>query len=174
MRLILDYWGHFLSFKGTIKRGKFWVTILLIIIQNIILLTLASIGLKMISANEYTYSLLVLYASMGIGLLNFFPSWTLAVRRLHDIGKSGFWLFLLLVPLIGSLVILIFYLLPSKPAEKGNKYAIQNIKKPEPKKDTNQPTIVGKEQRLDSTVKKEEPPKVVQKVDEYKEFVYEL
>jgi uncharacterized membrane protein YhaH (DUF805 family) len=34
----------------------------------------------------------------------------LAVRRLHDTGRSGFWLFLFLVP-FGGIAILVFYLL---------------------------------------------------------------
>lgn len=48
------------------------------------------------------------------------PSLALIVRRLHDTGRSGWWFFIILVPFIGALCLLIFYLLPSQ--EGDNKY----------------------------------------------------
>ena len=36
----------------------------------------------------------------------------LAVRRLHDSDKSGWWLLIAFIPLIGALVLLVFYILP--------------------------------------------------------------
>ncbi|AVW92838.1 DUF805 domain-containing protein [Celeribacter baekdonensis] len=44
--------------------------------------------------------------------LNIIPNLSLQVRRLHDIGKSGFWLLLCFVP-FGSFVLLFFYITPS-------------------------------------------------------------
>lgn len=46
----------------------------------------------------------------------FIPSLAVTVRRLHDSGKSGWWLLLGVFPAIGQLVLLIFMLLPSEPA----------------------------------------------------------
>ena len=43
------------------------------------------------------------------------PSIALAVRRLHDIGKSGWWYLIALIPLIGLLVLLYFFVLDSQP-----------------------------------------------------------
>ena len=42
------------------------------------------------------------------------------VRRLHDIGYSGWWWWIGLLPLVGGLILLIFYILPSEPRE--NRY----------------------------------------------------
>ena len=39
----------------------------------------------------------------------------LQVRRLHDAGHSGWWIFIIFVPLIGFFVMLYFLLQPSKP-----------------------------------------------------------
>jgi uncharacterized membrane protein YhaH (DUF805 family) len=36
----------------------------------------------------------------------------LAVRRLHDTDRSGWWLLIGLIPIVGSLVLLVFYILP--------------------------------------------------------------
>lgn len=46
----------------------------------------------------------------------FVPSLAVTVRRLHDTGKSGWWLLLWLIPAAGQLVLLIFMLLSSEPA----------------------------------------------------------
>jgi uncharacterized membrane protein YhaH (DUF805 family) len=50
-----------------------------------------------------------------IYVILFFVNLSLAVRRLHDTDKSGFWLFIGLIPLIGGIVLLVFYLLPGTP-----------------------------------------------------------
>lgn len=56
-------------------------------------------------------------------LLLFLPGLGVHIRRLHDVGKSGWWVLLQFVPLIGLLVL--FYFLV-KPSEKGtNKYGPQ-------------------------------------------------
>jgi uncharacterized membrane protein YhaH (DUF805 family) len=41
-------------------------------------------------------------------LISFIPSLSITVRRLHDSGKSGWWLLLNIIPYLGWFVILIF------------------------------------------------------------------
>lgn len=62
--------------------------------------------------------LIILFAAFFLGIL--VPTLALTVRRLHDAGYSGLFALLLLIPYLGSLIILIFALLPSSPA--GAKY----------------------------------------------------
>ncbi len=52
-----------------------------------------------------------LYPIYSIGV--FLPSIAVAVRRLHDIGRSGGWYFIALVPLVGPIVLLVFLLTKS-------------------------------------------------------------
>ena len=52
-----------------------------------------------------------------LGLLLFLPSLAVAVRRLHDTGRSGWWLLLGLIPLIGAIVLIIFYATDGQPGE---------------------------------------------------------
>ena len=57
-------------------------------------------------------------AVVMIGLLSLallVPNVTVAVRRLHDIGKSGWWYLIQMVPMIGGIVFLVFMLMPSQP-----------------------------------------------------------
>ena len=63
----------------------------------------------------------------GIGLLGglyslavFIPGFAVTVRRLHDTGKSGWWLLIFLVPLVGVIVFLVFMVKDSQPGE--NRY----------------------------------------------------
>ena len=49
------------------------------------------------------------------GLAILLPGLAVAIRRLHDTGRSGWWLFISLVPLIGSFILLYFYLQNSQP-----------------------------------------------------------
>jgi len=41
------------------------------------------------------------------------------VRRLHDTGRSGWWLLIALVPIVGVIVLLVFMLLDSQPGDNG-------------------------------------------------------
>ena len=58
------------------------------------------------------------------------PSLAVSVRRLHDTGRSGWWLLVVLVPLVGWLIVLYFMVQPGETAE--NRYG------PDPKSDTRQ------------------------------------
>ena len=50
-------------------------------------------------------------------LIMLVPNLSVSVRRLHDIGKSGWWLFIGLIPLIGSLLLLVWSFMDSEPDE---------------------------------------------------------
>lgn len=53
--------------------------------------------------------------SMLYALAVFLPGLALAVRRLHDTGRSGWWMLLGFIPLIGWIVLLIFFVTDSQP-----------------------------------------------------------
>lgn len=66
-------------------------------------------------------------SGMGAGLLSgiyglavLIPSLAVTVRRLHDTDRSGWWILIVLVPLIGTIVLLVFALLEGTPGS--NRY----------------------------------------------------
>lgn len=48
------------------------------------------------------------------------PSLSVGARRLHDTGRSGWWQLLMLIPLIGAIILIVFLVLDSTPGD--NKY----------------------------------------------------
>ncbi len=52
---------------------------------------------------------------MLVSIALFIPSLAVQVRRLHDIGKSGWWALLNLLPMLGPIVLIIFLVQDSQP-----------------------------------------------------------
>jgi uncharacterized membrane protein YhaH (DUF805 family) len=69
------------------------------------------------------------------GLVVLLPSLAVTVRRLHDTERSGWWLFVVLVPCIGAITLLMFMIEDGAPGR--NKYGVnpkpQNPKSKNPK-----------------------------------------
>ena len=96
------------TFSGRANRSEYWFFVLFNLIITIVLV---SIDMAIGTYSE-TYGTGLIQGIYGLGVL--LPSIAVAVRRLHDSGKSAWWLLILLVPLIGVIVFLIFLLLPGK------------------------------------------------------------
>lgn len=101
------------NFSGRSRRKEYWMFILITFIISILLtITEMALGLEI---NEEIGILTALFS-----LILLIPSLSVTVRRLHDTGKSGWWILLSLIPIIGGIIILIFTLLDSQPGS--NKY----------------------------------------------------
>ena len=88
------------EFTGRARRKEYWFFILFYI--------LIAIGLSFIDK-----ALGLGYESTGLlsglfGLAMFLPALAVGVRRMHDIGRSGWWVLISLVPFVGWLIYLWF------------------------------------------------------------------
>lgn len=108
MNWYLKVLKKYATFSGRAQRAEYWYFTLFSAIIIIILSVLDTItGLY-----NYETDLGLLSSIYALGIL--IPNIAVAVRRLHDIGKSGWWLLLILIPIIGVIVIFIFMVLDSK------------------------------------------------------------
>ena len=104
--------NRYVDFKGRSSRREFWYFMLFYLIISLILGIIDSMVFGSAPENG-TPSAGVLGSIFSLALL--LPSLGISIRRLHDIGKSGWWILIGLVPLIGFIVLLIFYIKDSQP-----------------------------------------------------------
>lgn len=111
MNWYLEVLKKYAVFSGRARRKEYWFFVLF----NIII----SIVLAVIDGVTGSFS-----SEAGMGLLGgiytlavLIPGIAVSVRRLHDTERSGWWLLIALVPLIGAIVLLVFMVQDSKPGQ---------------------------------------------------------
>lgn len=101
---------NYVGFSGRARRKEYWMFVLFNIIISIVLAMVdGMLGLKV--GGEQGAGLLGLIYSLAILL----PSIAVGVRRLHDTGRSGWWMLIAFVPFIGFIVLIVFFVLDSQP-----------------------------------------------------------
>ncbi|MDZ7720485.1 MAG: DUF805 domain-containing protein [Balneolaceae bacterium] len=96
--------SKYVEFSGRARRQEFWTFTLVNFVISVILAVLDSMigmGFGFIGT---LFSLAIILPSIAVG-----------VRRLHDIGKEGWWLLIGLIPIIGLIVLIYFYVQDSEP-----------------------------------------------------------
>lgn len=112
--------GKYATFAGRARRREYW--------NYVLWCFLIYLGLLIVDAVTGTFSMeLEIGFLSGLFLLaTCLPSVAVAVRRLHDTGRSGWWLLVGLLPLLGQLVLLFFMVQEGDPGD--NRYG------PDPKR----------------------------------------
>lgn len=102
---VLSAFKNYTTFTGRAARSEFWYWVLFWILAAWVLniLDIAIFGAATIARN----GLYPLYSIFTI--IAFLPSLAVTVRRLHDVDRSGWWIFILLIPIAGFLVLLYWY-----------------------------------------------------------------
>lgn len=85
------------EFTGRARRSEYWYFALANFIIAIIL-GIIQRGVGIIGIISMLYSLAILIPSIAVG-----------VRRLHDTNRSGWWLLLAFIPLVGAIILIIFF-----------------------------------------------------------------
>ena len=97
--------NKYAEFNGRASRAEFWWFILFTFIVNAVLGILAAI----------TNWGVINYIDGLFGLAVIIPTLAVSWRRLHDIGKAGGWWFINFIPLVGSVIFIIWCAQPSEP-----------------------------------------------------------
>jgi uncharacterized membrane protein YhaH (DUF805 family) len=119
-------WKKYARFEGRSRRKEYWVFALI----NTLLISLVSICVAaVVMRNGSEDEITAIRVTVGIcALIIFVPSLAVAVRRLHDSGKSGWLILICLIPYIGGVVNIVLMCLDSEPGT--NRYG-PNPKFPE-------------------------------------------
>lgn len=117
MKSYLAVLRNYAGFNGRARRREFWMFVLLNALFSSLFITLDSfLGMSYSIPTGYEGVFIKYgYLQIAYGLLIFIPSLAVAVRRLHDIGKSGWMLFLVLIPIVGWILLIILHLQDSQP-----------------------------------------------------------
>lgn len=111
MKWFLKVLKQYADFDGRARRKEFWMFYLFYIIFAIVAAYLDN--LLGLTPTGYPYGALYLL----YGLAVFLPGLGVSVRRMHDIGKSGWMVFIGFIPLIGVIWLLILFAKDSSPGD---------------------------------------------------------
>ncbi len=115
MQWYLKVWRNYANFNGRARRQEYWMFMLF----NLLIIFVPTAIELAIKGRDADPGILGYFSAVYL-LAALIPSLAVLVRRLHDIGKSGWWVFFNFIPLAGGIVILVFNCLDSMPGS--NKY----------------------------------------------------
>lgn len=115
----MDFWeavrsgfSHYVKFDGRASRPAFWWWVLF---SFLVYFAASIIDEAVLGSSGGSQTLMVL-----VYVVLFLPSLSVAIRRLHDTDRSGWWVLIGLIPIVGAIVLIIFYL--GKSYEASNRF----------------------------------------------------
>lgn len=89
----IKFWKNYTNFSGRARRSEYWYVVL------------ANVLISLVT--------IIPYVGQAVGALYMIailvPTLALMVRRLHDLGKDWYYIFLLLIPLVGQIIMLVWF-----------------------------------------------------------------
>lgn len=111
MTAVRTCFSKYVGFSGRARRSEYWwfglFSFLLGVVTNIIDAVLGT------GYDNTTGGLVNTLASLAI----FLPGLAVAVRRLHDTDRSGWWVLIGLIPIIGWILLIVWFCTDSKPGD---------------------------------------------------------
>ncbi len=96
--------SQYVGFSGRASRSEYWIW------WGFLVVLFVAIGATALLFDSTGY-----IVATVVMLAIFLPNLAVTVRRLHDTGRSGWWLLLVFIPFIGGLILFVFMLLDSQP-----------------------------------------------------------
>lgn len=90
--------NNYCNFSGRASRSEYWWFVLFTFILGYVITSIFY---------SHTSTLNIVSGIVNLALL--LPSLGLGVRRLHDIGKSGWWIFIGFIPLVGAIILIVWF-----------------------------------------------------------------
>ncbi|MGN6325202.1 DUF805 domain-containing protein [Pseudolysinimonas sp.] len=114
---VTRFYAKYATFSGRASRSEFWWVALFFALLYALVWVVAGLAHLAVHDPAGGQVVFAVFAAISavIAIGSIVPAIAIQVRRLHDADLSGYWWFLHLIPSIGSLIVLILNLLPSKP-----------------------------------------------------------
>ena len=114
MDTLIEYWKDMFKWNYTATRKQYWVpTIVYSLLYNLLFY---STGIVIVGPSYLDFTNVnSLVAILGIAL--FIAQITLTVRRLHDTNRSGAWLLIGLLPIVGWIILVVMLCQPAKTSD---------------------------------------------------------
>jgi len=106
MNWYLEVLKKYAEFTGRARRTEYWMFFLINLIIAVILVVVEMAVFAGPGVLYGIYMLAILLPALGV-----------TVRRLHDTGRTGWWVLVWLIPIVGPIVILVFMVLDSQPGD---------------------------------------------------------
>lgn len=103
--------SKYVTFSGRAARSEFWWFALFVFAGQIVLswIDIALWGTTEVAPGSIAGSTDTPILSVLFGLATLLPMISVAVRRLHDRNKSGWWYWLMLIPLVGFIILIVWF-----------------------------------------------------------------
>ena len=97
--------SKYFDFKGRARRSEYWYFFLFIVVGSVLLAFIEGLYSGLTGQFNVDESIFanIFYLLIGI------PSLAVSVRRLHDIGRTGWWVLISFIPIAGSIILLIWH-----------------------------------------------------------------
>ncbi len=96
VQAISSGFSNYVNFSDRASRSEYWFWVLFVLIADVVAIAIdAAIGKQIITS---LFGLAVLLPGLGV-----------TVRRLHDLDRTGWWIFLGLIPLVGAIILIIWF-----------------------------------------------------------------
>lgn len=103
---VTSVFQQYATFSGRARRSEYWYFVLFTCIVEFVLTMLT----RMNGIGNVANILCIVFSFAVL-----IPSLAVSCRRLHDIGRSGFWLFIGLIPIVGGILLIVWHCKDSEP-----------------------------------------------------------
>lgn len=102
---IKSVFSQYANFSGRARRSEYWYYVLCYAIISIVV--------NLLSQASSVFAII----GTVVGLALICPTVAVEIRRLHDIGKSGWYLLFNLIPLVGAIILIVWFCKDSEPGD---------------------------------------------------------
>lgn len=102
---------NYVNFSNRASRSEYWYFVLFMVLVYLVIFVLDrlldSVPTDSTPGLIFLIAVALVFIVVGLGFI--LPSISIAVRRLHDLNKSGWWYLLNLIPLVGPIILLVWF-----------------------------------------------------------------